>query len=74
MKLESFLLDLWLDEHLPKARFNLAASTGPSWNLEALYQWMSPSERQAMERRGYGAALAREERAEEGQHQRPQQH
>ena len=44
MELKTFLLDLWLEEHEHAARYNLAASTGPSWTVEDLLGLMNEDE------------------------------
>jgi selenocysteine lyase/cysteine desulfurase len=45
MKLERFLLDEWLDRYGPSVRYDLAASTGPSWNLDDLRSFMTEEEK-----------------------------
>ena len=46
MQLKTFLLDLWLEEHEHAARYNLAASTGPSWTVESLLKLMNDDEKE----------------------------
>ncbi len=46
MQLKTFLLDLWLEEHEHAARYNLAASTGPSWTVESLLGLMNEDEKE----------------------------
>jgi aspartate/methionine/tyrosine aminotransferase len=48
MKLRTFLLDEWLEGYEGKIRYNLAASTGPSWNLEDLRRFMTEEENQRL--------------------------
>jgi aspartate/methionine/tyrosine aminotransferase len=36
MKLKTFLLDDWLDQHEHGTEFNLAASTGPAWTVDEI--------------------------------------
>ena len=38
-------MDLWLEEHEHAARYNLAASTGPSWTVEGLLGLMNEDEK-----------------------------
>ena len=46
MQLKTFLLDLWLEEHEHAARYNLAASTGPSWTVDGLLGLMNEDEKE----------------------------
>jgi aspartate/methionine/tyrosine aminotransferase len=46
MHLKPFLLDEWLDTWEPRARFNLAASTGPAWSLIEILSLASDEERE----------------------------
>lgn len=48
MKLETFLLDEWLDRHGSSVRYDLAASTGPGWTLHDLMRWMTEGERERL--------------------------
>ncbi|HSF18966.1 MAG TPA: pyridoxal phosphate-dependent aminotransferase [Vicinamibacteria bacterium] len=50
MKLPLFLLDEWLERHESTTRFNLAASTGPSWRLEELLELMTEDEKDRLYR------------------------
>ena len=45
MQLRPFLLDHWLDQHRD-ARYNLAASSGPAWQMRELLDLMAPEERE----------------------------
>jgi hypothetical protein len=36
MQLKPFLLDAWLDQYEHDIEFNLAASTGPTWTVNAI--------------------------------------
>lgn len=45
MKLDTFLLDEWLEAHEHSARYNLAASTGPPWSAGELFALMSEPEK-----------------------------
>ena len=45
MQLKTFVLDQWLEEHEHGARYNLAASTGPSWTVERLLELMNEDEK-----------------------------
>ncbi len=53
MQLKPFLLDIWLDNYEHDIDFNLAASTGPTWTLNALLNLAGEEER----RRFLGHAL-----------------
>jgi aspartate/methionine/tyrosine aminotransferase len=44
MKLRTFLLDQWLERHEGRIRYNLAASTGPTWTLADLQKLMTAEE------------------------------
>jgi len=46
MQLKPFLLDVWLDTYEHGIEFNLAASTGPSWNMNEILGLASDAERQ----------------------------
>jgi len=46
MQLNPFHLDEWLEQHEHTARYNLAASTGPSWTVDELLRLMDDAERQ----------------------------
>jgi aspartate/methionine/tyrosine aminotransferase len=46
VQLIPFHLDAWLEAHEHSARYNLAASTGPSWTLDELLQLMTAQEKQ----------------------------
>jgi len=50
MKLRTFLLDEWLERYEGKIRYNLAASTGPSWNLEDLRRLMTEEENEIFQK------------------------
>lgn len=45
MQLDPFHLDEWLEQHEHTARYNLAASTGPSWTVDELLGLMSDEEK-----------------------------
>ena len=45
MQLKPFHLDEWLEQHEHTARYNLAASTGPSWTVDELLRLMSDEEK-----------------------------
>jgi aspartate/methionine/tyrosine aminotransferase len=45
MELKPFLLDMWLDAHEHDIRYNLAASTGPSWTLNEVLSLATDEER-----------------------------
>ena len=45
MELKPFLLDMWLDAHEHDIRYNLAASTGPSWTLNEVLSLATEEER-----------------------------
>jgi hypothetical protein len=45
MRLNPFHLDEWLEQHEHTARYNLAASTGPSWTLDELLRLMNDKEK-----------------------------
>jgi aspartate/methionine/tyrosine aminotransferase len=46
MQLKPFLLDIWLDNYEHNIEFNLAASTGPTWTVNALLNLAGEEERQ----------------------------
>ena len=46
MQLKPFHLDEWLEQHEHTARYNLAASTGPSWTVDELIRLMSDEEKE----------------------------
>ena len=46
MQLKPFHLDEWLEQHEHTARYNLAASTGPSWTVDKLIRLMSDEEKE----------------------------
>ena len=46
MQLKPFLLDIWLDNYEHDIEFNLAASTGPTWTVNALLNLAGEEERQ----------------------------
>jgi aspartate/methionine/tyrosine aminotransferase len=46
MQLKPFLLDVWLDTYEHGIEFNLAASTGPSWNMNEILSLASDAVRQ----------------------------
>jgi aspartate/methionine/tyrosine aminotransferase len=46
MQLKPFLLDMWLDNYEHDIEFNLAASTGPTWTVNALLNLAGEEERQ----------------------------
>ncbi len=48
MKLRTFLLDEWLERYEGKIRYNLAASTGPTWTLEDLRRLMTEEEKERL--------------------------
>lgn len=62
MKLESFRLEHWLDEHGPRTRYDLGASTGPLWTLRELHALMTPEQTTAHEKAtvSYGPVAGRE--------------
>lgn len=46
MRLSPFHLDEWLERHERSARYNLAASTGPTWTIDELLRLMSDEEKE----------------------------
>jgi aspartate/methionine/tyrosine aminotransferase len=46
MQLKPFLLDMWLDSYEHGIEFNLAASTGPAWTLNAILDLAKDEERE----------------------------
>lgn len=46
MRLSPFHLDEWLERHERSARYNLAASTGPTWTVDELLQLMNDEEKE----------------------------
>ena len=48
MRLRPFKLDEWLEQHERSARFNLAASTGPSWTMQEIVDLMSDNDRRRL--------------------------
>ncbi len=46
MQLKPFHLDEWLEQHEHTARYNLAASTGPSWTIDELLGLMDDKEKE----------------------------
>jgi aspartate/methionine/tyrosine aminotransferase len=46
MQLNPFHLDEWLEEHEHDARYNLAASTGPTWTVDELLRLMDDEQKQ----------------------------
>jgi aspartate/methionine/tyrosine aminotransferase len=46
MRLNPFHLDEWLEQHEHRARYNLAASTGPSWTIDELLRLMDDQEKE----------------------------
>ncbi len=46
MQLKPFLLDMWLDNYEHNIEFNLAASTGPTWTVNALLNLAGEEERE----------------------------
>src|SRR5262245_14746046 len=48
MKLRTFLLDEWLERYEGKIRYNLAASTGPTWTVDDLRRLMTEEEKERL--------------------------
>jgi aspartate/methionine/tyrosine aminotransferase len=49
MQLKPFLLDMWLDQHEHDIKYNVAASTGPTWRLQEILQLGTEEERRRFE-------------------------